>query len=56
MKEDYKTKKNDWLSKHFVKTFIYNSEDVYCEPIHLLVSIPIWQNPTTPNLDFYLVL
>lgn len=50
MDDDY-TKKNDWLSQYFVDAHIYNCEDVFCDPIHLFVSIPIWQNPNTLTLD-----
>ena len=47
---------DNWVSKAFIDYYVYLSEDVYCEPIHIGFSVPIWKNPDTPTLDILEIL
>lgn len=48
MEDDYKTKKNDFISQAFIKLFLYDSEDWYCDPLNVYFSFPYWSRK---NLD-----
>lgn len=52
MCDEYRTKKNDWLSQIFIEDYKYRSNDLYCDPVYLLFTIPIWRNPSSLGLDF----
>lgn len=56
MDDDYKTKKNDSISKAFIDEFIHLSDDKKCEPLNILFSVPIWSSPDSTNLDSIILL
>ena len=35
-------KKEDPVSQAFIQQFIYLSEDMWCNPINIFLSVPIW--------------
>lgn len=55
MEEDYKTKKNDFISQAFIEVFLYLSEDKKMEnPDDIYLTVSIYQNPKT--LDRFTIL
>ncbi len=54
--EEYTSKKNDWVSNRLVANYLYLSDDCYCDPLHIIASVAVWENPDTPTLDKLLML
>lgn len=52
MDDDYKTKKNDFISRSFIDEFLYLSEDYWLSnEILMYFSVPIWSRNSSPDLD-----
>jgi len=56
MSDDYKTKKNDFISKAFVDVFVSLSQDCAGDIFDAYLSLPVWINPDNRDLDRFNIL
>ncbi len=56
MEEDYKTKKNDFISQSFINVFTSLSQDYVGDIFDAYLSVPIYLNPDNRDLDRFNIL
>ncbi len=56
MDEDYKTKKNDFISQAFINVYTSLSQDYAGDLFDAYLSVPIWLNPDNEDLDRFNIL
>ena len=56
MSDDYKTKKNDFISQSFINVFMSLSQNYVGDIFDAYLSVPIWLNPDNEDLDRFNIL
>ena len=54
--DDYKTKKNDFISQSFIKIFLIYSENKPADIYDAYISFPVYVNPDNKGIDKFNIL